>query len=230
MATIVETSQRELHDFISEISEQADSENYGAEGETTDAAIETLRKRQIENFFPTLFLSRGVPMLLGGDEFRRTQGGNNNAYCQDNETSWVDWGDLERHQKNYRFAQGMIAFRRAHPILSVEKFYADAEIHWFGPQGALPNWRGPKEKTFARVIKESRPGSLLIMFKAGMNGTGFAFPPLPQGFQWRLEADTSRSAPQDLFTAGEEMAVDSSKPYNLEARSSAIFVARKKVA
>jgi isoamylase len=64
------------------------SENYGSEGETTDAGIETLRKRQIKNFLLTLLISRGVPMLLGGDEFRRTQGGNNNAYCQDNETSW----------------------------------------------------------------------------------------------------------------------------------------------
>ena len=67
------------------------SENYGAEGETTDAGIEILRKRQIKNFLLTLLISRGVPMLLGGDEFRRTQGGNNNAYCQDNETSWFDW-------------------------------------------------------------------------------------------------------------------------------------------
>jgi glycogen operon protein len=64
------------------------SENYGVEGETTDGEIESFRKRQIKNFLLTLFISRGVPMLLGGDEFRRTQGGNNNAYCQDNDTSW----------------------------------------------------------------------------------------------------------------------------------------------
>ncbi len=162
------------------------SENYGAEGETTDATIETLRKRQIKNFLLTLFISRGVPMLLGGDEFRRTQRGNNNAYCQDNETSWFDWGDLEKHREIYRFAQGMIAFRCAHPILSVEKFYTDAEIHWFGPQGGLPNWADPKGKTFACAIQENGPGSLLIMFNAGMNGADFAFPPLPQGFQWHL--------------------------------------------
>ena len=74
------------------------SENYGAEGETADARIESIRKRQIKNFLLTLLISRGVPMLLGGDEFRRTQGGNNNAYCQDNETSWHDWSYLERHR------------------------------------------------------------------------------------------------------------------------------------
>ena len=72
------------------------SENSGAEGETTDAGIEALRKRQIKNLLLTLFISRGVPMLLGGDEFRRTQGGDNNAYCQDNQTSWIDWTDLKK--------------------------------------------------------------------------------------------------------------------------------------
>ena len=72
-------------------------------------------------------------MLLGGDEFRRTQGGNNNAYCQDNETSWIDWACQEQHGEIYRFARGMIAFRRAHPALSEEQFYTDAEIHWFSP-------------------------------------------------------------------------------------------------
>ena len=82
-------------------------------------------------------------MLLGGDEFRRTQGGNNNAYCQDNETSWIDWNNLEQHQEIYRFAQGMIAFRLAHPILSDEQFYTDTEIQWFDPQGGLPKWTDP---------------------------------------------------------------------------------------
>ena len=120
------------------------SGNYGVEGGTKDAGIESVRKRQIKNFLLTLLVSRGVPMLLGGDEFRRTQGGNNNAYCQDNETSWIDWNHLEQHQEIYRFAQGMIAFRRAHPILSKEQFYTDAEIQWFGPQGGLPN--GPTRK------------------------------------------------------------------------------------
>ncbi len=87
------------------------SENYGSEGETKDAGIEALRKRQIKNFLLTLLISRGVPMLLGGDEFRRTQGGNNNAYCQDNETSWYDWSHLDEHREIFNFTRGMIAFR-----------------------------------------------------------------------------------------------------------------------
>ncbi|WP_390555775.1 glycogen debranching protein GlgX [Singulisphaera acidiphila] len=109
------------------------SENNGAECETTDAGIETVRKGQIKNFLLTLLISRGVPMLLGGDEFRRMQGGNNTPYCQDNETSWHNWRLLEQHGEIFRFTRGMIAFRRAHPILSKERFYTDAGIHWFGP-------------------------------------------------------------------------------------------------
>jgi glycogen operon protein len=206
------------------------SENYGAEGATKNAMIETLRKRQIKNFLLTLFISRGVPMLLGGDEFRRTQGGNNNAYCQDNETSWYDWCDLEEHQEIYHFAQGMIAFRREHPVLSKEQFYTDAEIHWFGSQGGLPNWADSSRKELACMIQESGPDALFLMFNASANGIDFALPALPQGFRWHLAVDTSRSAPQDLFTAGEEMAVERSKPHHLEARSSAILVARKQVA
>ena len=134
------------------------SENYGAEGETADAGIEAVRKRQIKNFFLTLLVSRGVPMLLGGDEFRRTQRGNNNAWCQDNEISWFDWTYLEKHREIHRFVRGMIAFRRAHPVLSEEKFYTAAEIQWLNPAGDPPNWFDPKEKALACVIREQWTG------------------------------------------------------------------------
>jgi isoamylase len=169
-----------------------------------------------------------VPMLLGGDEFRRTQGGNNNAYCQDNETSWVDWTYLERHQEIYRFARGMIAFRCAHPVLSKEEFYLDAEIHWFGPQGGSPNWADPKEKNLACLVQDSKQDSLFLMFNAGTSVAEFSLPQLPPASCWHLAVDTSRLAPQDLFAPGKETLVHNSKAYRLEARSSAILLARKK--
>ena len=203
------------------------SENYGAEGKTTDAAVEALRKAQIKNFLLTLLVSRGVPMLLGGDEFRRTQGGNNNAYCQDNETSWVDWSLLKQHQEIFRFAQGIMAFRRAHPILSKEQFYTDAEILWFNPQQGSPNWADPKGKEFACLILENGQDRLYMMFNAGQEETDFGLPPLPPGCRWHLAVDTSRSAPQDLSAAGEETLLDNSTAYHLKARSSAILLARK---
>jgi len=202
------------------------SENYGAEGETTDAGIETLRKAQIKNFLLTLLISRGVPMLLGGDEFRRTQGGNNNAWCQDNETSWHDWRCLERHSEIFRFTRGMIAFRRAHPILSKEQFYMDAEVHWFGPQGGLPDWADPKQKQFACLIHENEQRALCLMFNAGADAVDFGLPPTPPGTRWHLAVDTSREAPQDLFAAGEEALLEDTQIYHLSPRSSAILLAR----
>jgi glycogen operon protein len=203
------------------------SENYGAEGETTDAGIEALRKKQIKNFLLTLLVSRGVPMLLGGDEFRRTQGGNNNAYCQDNETSWHDWSYLERHREIFRFASGMIGFRRAHPILSKEQFYSDAEIHWFGPQGGLPDWADPKHKQFACLIHENEQHALYLMFNAGDDAIDFGLPPLSSGARWHLAVDTSRESPQDLFAAGKEPLLDYPQTYLLGPRASAILLARK---
>ena len=191
------------------------SENYGSEGETQDAGIEALRKRQIKNFLLTLLISRGVPMLLGGDEFRRTQGGNNNAYCQDNETSWYDWSCLEKHKEIFRFTRGIIAFRRAHPILSEERFYTDAEIHWFGPQGGLPNWANPKQKQFACLIHEDEQRALCLMFNAGADAVDFGLPSVLPGVRWHLAADTCREAPQDLFAAGEEPLWEDPHTYRL---------------
>ena len=202
------------------------SENYGSEGETQDAGIEALRKRQIKNFLLTLLISRGVPMLLGGDEFRRTQGGNNNAYCQDNETSWHNWDCLEQHREILRFTRGIIAFRQAHPILSEERFYTGAEIHWFGPEGGLPNWADPKQKQFACLIHEDEQRALCLMFNAGADAVDFVLPSVPPGIRWHLAVDTCREAPQDLFAAGEEPLWEDPQTYHLSPRSSAILLTR----
>ena len=203
------------------------SENYGSEGETKNAGIETLRKRQIKNFLLTLLISRGVPMLLGGDEFRRTQHGNNNAYCQDNETSWIDWKNLEQHQEIYRFARGMIAFRSAHPVLSKEQFYTDAEIHWFGPRGGSPNWTDPKEKQLACLIHENEQCAVCLMFNANTDAVDFVLPPISPGARWHLAVDTSHEASEGLFGAGDEPLCEAPHKYHLSSRSSAVLVARQ---
>ncbi|MGE0822428.1 MAG: glycogen debranching protein GlgX [Candidatus Binatia bacterium] len=202
------------------------SANYGMEGETSDVQIASVRTRQIKNFLLTLFISRGVPMLLGGDEFRRTQRGNNNAYCQDNETSWYDWRSLEQHQEIYRFTAGVISFRRAHPILSTEQFYSDAEIHWFSPQGGLPNWTDPGAKQLACHIAEGEVNSLYLMFNASTEAIDFVIPPAPYAAAWRAAIDTARAAPHDIFAAGAEPLCNDLPRYRLNPRSSAILVAR----
>src|SRR5438477_4049927 len=91
--------------------------NCGAEGETRDPEVLNLRNRLMKNAWAALMLSRGVPMVLMGDEIGRTQQGNNNAYCQDNELSWMDWAQTQQNGEMYRFAKNIIAFRIAHPVL-----------------------------------------------------------------------------------------------------------------
>ena len=202
------------------------SANYGVEGETGDAGIEAVRKRQIKNFLLTLFVSRGVPMLLGGDEFRRTQGGNNNAYCQDNETSWLDWRCLEQHNDISCFTRGMIAFRRDHPILSAEHFYTDAEIHWFSPRGGLPDWDDPQAKQFACMIHEGEQNGLYLLFNAGTADVDFALPPVTPAARWHLAVDTAREVPAELSAVGEEPLLDNAEKYTMSAQSCAIIVLR----
>jgi glycogen operon protein len=200
------------------------SDNCGVEGPSQDPAVEGMRNRMIKNFLLTLFISRGVPMLLGGDEFRRTQGGNNNAYCQDNEVSWFDWSMIEKHKEIQRFTRGMIAFRRAHPVLQNETFYTDEDIKWFGPSGAKPDWSDQRQKSLACLILGQTEPDLFILFNADTRSVDFYLPALPAGKIWRLAVDTSRSAPDDLFDSGKEPSLQGQIGFRLEPRSSAIFL------
>ena len=203
------------------------SENYGIEGYSKDQRIESVRTRQIKNFLLTLFISRGVPMLLGGDEFRRRQRGNNNAYCQDNETSWYDWRYLKRHRDIYRFTRDMIAFRRAHPVLSKEQFYSEAEIQWLGPNGAQPDWADPKARQLACLVHEDELNALYVMFNSDAEPVDFHLPAAPKRARWVIAVDTCREAPHDISSPGEEPLVDPSPAYRLAARTSVILVARR---
>jgi isoamylase len=198
------------------------SANYGVEGPTQDERIESLRRRQIRNFTLTLLISRGVPMLLGGDEFRRTQGGNNNAYCQDNETSWYDWSALERHRDLYEFTRRMIALRHSHPVLAQERFYTQGELTWSGPWQQPPAWSDPQAKAVACHIHDGAGDTLFLMFNAGSEAVTFHTPVAPDKGRWRLAVDTSHDI---AIAQSMEALVDSLQPYELEAHSSAILVA-----
>lgn len=172
------------------------SENNGAEGPSDDPQIEAMRLRQIKNFILTLFVSRGVPMLLGGDEFRRSQLGNNNAYCQDNETSWYDWRLADRNADLIRFVRGVIALRKRHPVLSAERFYTESDISWFGVDGQAPDWDG-RSNRLACVIRDDRKDSkLCLLFNGTLQPCHFNLPAEVGG--WRLLVDTFRHSPDDL--------------------------------
>jgi glycogen operon protein len=194
------------------------SANYGSEGPTRDPAIEALRKRQVKNFLLTLFVSRGVPMLLGGDEFRRSQRGNNNAYCQDNETSWYDWRLLEEHADMRAFVQGMAALRRRHPVLSREEFYTPGEIRWMTPALGRPDWSDPRARSAGCLIRAGREDALYLMVNAEEKPMPFVIPPAPGQRQWRLAIDTATDWPVSA-----EQLLPGGCSRTLEARSSVLL-------
>jgi len=193
--------------------------NCGYEGPDAPPEVEKIRRRMIKNMLATLFISQGVPMLLAGDEFRRTQGGNNNAYCQDNEISWIDWGYLERHEETYRFCRGMIRFRKEHIILRKRGFFtglgldgfASPDIEWADPDGKVPDWTA-ESRTIACVIsgeyaifKNGRPDNDIYMaFNAGVDDVVFTVPDAPSGRPWLISIDTAKEPPEDIFDRGME--------------------------
>jgi len=195
------------------------SANYGEEGDSSHPEVETLRVRQIKNFLLTLAISRGIPMLLGGDEFRRSQRGNNNAYCQDNETSWVDWSLLQRNDEIFQFARAMLALRRACPALRREAFYTDEEIRWFNPDGENPDWLDPGQKRLACWI---RVAGVFLMFNASAQAAHFVLPPCSPG-AWRRVADTAEA--QSFASRNDEQpSLIDPRSYVVQAHSSAVLV------
>ncbi len=191
------------------------SDNNGGEGPTEDQGIEAIRMRQIRNMLASLLLSRGVPMLLGGDEFRRTQRGNNNAYCQDNDTSWYDWTLADRHKELVGFVSGLIALRTAHPVLSADRFYRPEEIQWFGPDGGPANWDGPDNQVGC-VLRENGNGALCLLFNAARTPCRFMTPPAAEG--WQVAVDTAASAAKASDVASGELM--------LEGRTTMVLVSR----
>ncbi len=206
------------------------SENYGVEGPTDDPAIDSVRVRQILNMLGTLLVSRGVPMLLGGDEFRRTQGGNNNAYCQDNEISWYDWTHVREHEAVFRFVRDMLRFRRRHPVLRREAFYTDEDIRWFDPAGGIPAWDGQDRVLGCRILAPAEDGrapyALCLLFNAGVLDVDFRLPPAPPGQRWGIAVDTAHPRPPHVREPGQERPVDPAGRCLLRGRSLIVLVSR----
>jgi glycogen operon protein len=199
------------------------SYNYGVEGPSGDPEIESIRIRQIKNFIATLFVSRGVPLFLGGDEFRRTQKGNNNAFCQDNEISWYDWNLLEKNGEIFRFAREMVAFRKRNEVLREVKFYTDEDVAWYGPGGGAQDW-AHENRSLGAMIYGKDP--LYLMFHAGFTDQSFVLPPAPGGRVWRRAVDTSMAPPGDVRPPGREEPLPRRAAFTLRMRSMAILIAR----
>ena len=196
--------------------------NNGVEGETSKTRINRLRRRQVKSLLATLLVSQGVPMLLSGDEFYRTQGGNNNTYCQDNATSWLDWRFLEKEADLHRFVRGLIAFRKRHPGLRRPDFFrrdsvragGKKDIVWLGPGGKAPDWSA-KSRSLAclldgdrtQTLAQEEDADLLLIFHNDRAPVDWKLPAAPGGARWLRVVDTGREAPHDFLDPGDEAPV-----------------------
>jgi glycogen operon protein len=218
------------------------SSNYGFEGAVANPNIEAIRARQIKNFFASLLLSMGTPMILGGDEMRRTQRGNNNAYCQDNEISWYDWSFLEREAGLHRFVKELIAFRRRHPAFLRPEFFtgkdgdynALPDITWFGEKGGSPDWAvtdkrlafrldGSKADTFA----DRDDNDFFVLFNASTGHCPFVLAPPAEGTLWYRAIDTALAPPCDIVAPGSEVPLAVQKGYLARGRSVVVLVSKR---
>jgi glycogen operon protein len=212
--------------------------NHGAEGPEVDEPIRALRKRQMKNLLATLLLSQGTPMLLAGDEFARTQRGNNNAYCQDNEISWVDWNHDERAQRLISFVRKLIGLRQQYPVLRRARFLTGEyneelgvkDVAWINATGEemrQAHWDDPNTRCFGMLLdgraqetgirRRGELATLLIIFNPWQDVVRFKLPAAPGGSAWTLRADTN-------FThATEEPRFDIGHVYEVTARSLLLF-------
>ncbi len=212
--------------------------NCGAEGETDNWEINALRRRQVRNAIALLMVSQGVPMLLMGDEVGRTQLGNNNTYCQDNELNWFDWSLLDTNADLLQFIKNCIAFRKSHPILrhrthllnsdQVNSGYAD--ISWHGTRAWVPDWTSPS-RTLAFMLcgKHARDGDddyIYVFANMHWESHVIELPRAPHGFKWYVSVNTGLTPPQDSCVPGQERLIDDQRHFLIGARSVVILVGK----
>jgi len=207
--------------------------NCGVDGPTDDPTVEALRNRQVKNFLTVTLLALGAPMLLMGDEVRRTQGGNNNAYCQDNETGWFDWGLLAQHSDVRRFVRLLIDARLKRdlavedPDLTLNQLLRQARLEWHGVRLGRPDW-GDNSHSIA-LTTWSLTGRFVfhLMVNAWRESLAFELPLVRKqpGVGWRRWLDTSLASPADIVPLDETPAVEG-ETYELPPHSLAVMFAR----
>ena len=180
-------------------------------------------------------------MLLGGDEFGRTQKGNNNAYCQDNEISWFDWGLAEANSSLVRFAKELIALRLSHPAFRRPEFFtgkdanynAIPDISWYDPSGKAPDWARIDRMIAARIdgsradiVADRDDNDFFLMFNASDSEVRFRICPPPPDTRWHLSVDTARPSPEDIREPGTEPVLSPQEEYLLAPRSLVLLLAR----
>ena len=222
-------------------SDNNSSYNYGYEGPTANKTIEGIRTRQVKNMLLTLLLSQGTPMLLSGDEFRRTQGGNNNAYCQDNELSWLNWTNQETYAEIVTFLRKAIHTRLTHPVFRRPDFFEGQDhsanllpdITWFASDGKTPDWSQLNhflafrlDGSKAEIFADRDDNDFFIMCNTGATDMTVKTPSLNKGKKWYRFIDTSVPAPNDFTDHGSEELLEEQKTYILPARTMAVLLGK----
>jgi glycogen operon protein len=202
--------------------------NGGVEGPTDDPQVKALRSRQVRNFLSILLLSQGAPMFVMGDEIRRTQRGNNNAYVQDNEISWLNWEDIERHWDVLRFVQRLIDLRQSYRIFREETFWeqhSTVHLHWHGVKVDQPDWGYNSHALAMELHAPEYDEHLHIMCNAYWEALDFETPRLPRRQKWYRIIDTSLVAPDDVVRLERATALVHPR-YLVPSRSVVVLVAK----
>ena len=213
--------------------------NCGVEGDTSDPGVLALRRQLMKNHTCLLLFASGTPMILGGDEFARTQAGNNNAYCQDNPISWFDWEAASRNDDMVEFFRKAIAFVRRFPVLQRRKFAlgkdldADGvpDLTWFDANLGTPRWNDGEARTLCvQLDTGSGPAleaeRLFFIFNADVSNQIVELPALDARLAWHRAIDTSLAAGEDFSAAGAEVRLDPPDRYIVNARSTVVLLAQ----
>jgi len=207
--------------------------NCGEEGDSSDPEVLALRQRQMKNFAALLLLSHGVPMLLAGDEFGRTQKGNNNAYCQDSEISWIDWRLRKKNAEFFRFVQRLIVFRKQHKIMRPENFADDPwqdgpRVHWHGVRLHEPDWNFNSHTLAAHFFGPSErkdADHVYLVANSHWEAHEFQLPVLGRK-RWHRFLDTSLGSPDDIVRPGFEADLSNQFTYPVGPRSVVVLVGK----
>ena len=207
--------------------------NCGVEGPTDDPQVEALRNRQVKNFLALTLLSIGTPMLLMGDEVRRTQRGNNNAFCQNSELSWFDWDRLRAHADVHRFVAQLIALRRRRELdaerdgLSLNELLRRQPVAWHGTRLDQPDWGGASHTIAATLMPSGGDLLLHVIINSYWEALDFELPPPQPGrTPWRRCVDTALASPEDVRGWAEAPPVETAS-YRAEPRSVVVLVSRR---
>jgi glycogen operon protein len=194
--------------------------NYGREGPTDNGIINAVRQRQMRNYFTMLLISQGVPFLSHGDEFARTQRGNNNAYCQDNDISWVDWSLTQKHAGLVRYVRLMIGLRKRYFALNREQFLN--RVSWHGVKVGDPDWTGQSRTLAFHLHGRHTHPDLYVIFNAHWDSQRFNLP--PSNGHWKRLVDTNLPAPDDIVEEQHAVALRPADHYIMSPRSAVILI------